>query len=142
MPHMSADFADAGLECVMETALYVSDLRRAAAFYRDKLGLRMIREFENDRGIAFRVGPSILLLFRADVTRNAGEFLSHGCTGQGHAAFRVSPEQIAVWRERLRQRGVPIETEIVFGEGNPSSLYFRDPDGNSLEIAVASIWPD
>jgi catechol 2,3-dioxygenase-like lactoylglutathione lyase family enzyme len=130
------------LECVMETSLYVSDLQRAAAFYGQKLGLRMIGEFDRQRGIAFRVGPSVLLLFRAEVTRAPGEVPSHGCTGQGHAAFRVAPEQIPVWRERLRERGVEIEREVVFGDGNPPSLYFRDPDGNSLEIAVAAIWPD
>lgn len=131
------------LECVLETSLYVSDLERAAAFYGEKLGLRMIGEFDKERGVAYRVGPSILLLFRADVTRRAGgEVPSHGCTGQGHVAFRVAPEQIPVWRKRLRERGVEIEREVVFGEGNPPSLYFRDPDGNSLEIAVVSIWPD
>lgn len=130
------------LECVMETSLYVSDLERAAAFYGDTLGLRMIGEFDRQRGIAFRVGPSILLLFRADVTRQPGEVPSHGCSGQGHAAFRVAPERIPVWRERLRARGVAIEKEVVFGEDNPPSLYFRDPDGNSLEIAVAAIWPE
>ncbi|MGH9791562.1 MAG: VOC family protein [Candidatus Acidiferrales bacterium] len=130
------------LECVMETSLYVRDLERAAAFYREKLGLRQLVTFENDRGIAFRIGLSILLLFRADVTRNASEIPAHGCHGTGHAAFCVPPQQIAAWRELLRQRGVPIETEVAFGAGQPPSIYFRDPDGNSLEIAVASIWPD
>jgi len=120
----------------------VADLERAAAFYREKLGLRMIGEFDKRRGVAFRVGPSILLLFRRDATAKPGEVPSHGCSGQGHAAFRVAPEQIPAWRDLLRQRGVPIETEVTFGDGNPPSLYFRDPDGNSLEIAVASIWPE
>lgn len=129
-------------ECVMETSLYVTDLERAAAFYRDTLGLRMIGEFDKQRGIAFRVGPSILLLFRSDVTSGPGEVPSHGCSGQGHAAFRVAPEQIPVWRELLKQRGVPIEAEVAFADDAPPSLYFRDPDGNSLEIAVASIWPE
>jgi len=131
------------LDSVMETSLYVTDLERAAAFYSEKLGLRMVGEFDKERGVAFRVGPSILLLFRADVTRKAGgEVPSHGCSGQGHVAFRVPAEQIAMWRERLRERGVEIEREVTFGDGNPPSLYFRDPNGNSLEIAVASIWPD
>ncbi len=129
------------LESVLETSLYVSDLERAAAFYRDTLGLRMIGEFDKQRGIAFRVGPSILLLFRADATRKPGEVPAHGSSGQGHAAFRVAPEQIPVWRELLKKRGVAIETEVEFDPSCPPSLYFRDPDGNSLEIAVSGIWP-
>jgi len=39
----------------------------------------------------------------------------------------------------LREYGVSIEKEFTFGN-HPPSIYFRDPDGNSLELAVASIW--
>ena len=41
--------------------------------------------------------------------------------------------------QRLRARGVEIEQEFAFGN-NPPSIYFRDPDGNVLELAVAGIW--
>jgi catechol 2,3-dioxygenase-like lactoylglutathione lyase family enzyme len=34
---------------------------------------------------------------------------------------------------------VAIEREFAFGD-NPPSIYFRDPDGNSLELAVSTIW--
>jgi catechol 2,3-dioxygenase-like lactoylglutathione lyase family enzyme len=42
------------LNRVLETALYVADLARAAAFYRDILGLRCIHEDHRMR--AFRCG--------------------------------------------------------------------------------------
>jgi len=128
---------------VLETSLYVTDLDRAIAFYEKVMGLRLIRDgyFAGGRGAALQVGSgaSVLLLFRADVTMKPGELPVHGTTGAGHAAFRVEPAELASWRERLRENGVEIEKEVAFGK-NPPSIYFRDPDGNSLELAVASIW--
>jgi catechol 2,3-dioxygenase-like lactoylglutathione lyase family enzyme len=131
------------LRAILETSLYVSDLERAVAFYRDVLGLRLINDeyFADNRGAAFQVGPgpSVLLIFRTEATRQAGSLPSHGATGPGHAAFRVEADELSVWRARLQEHGVAIEREFVFGN-NPPSLYFRDPDGNSLEFTVASIW--
>jgi catechol 2,3-dioxygenase-like lactoylglutathione lyase family enzyme len=128
---------------VLETSLYVADLDRAVAFYENILGLRRINEgyFEGGRGAALQVGsgPSVLLLFRADITRIGGILPAHGTTGAGHVAFRMEPKEHDTWRQRLREHGVAIEKEFAFGNA-PPSIYFRDPDGNSLELAVASIW--
>ena len=132
------------LHGVLETSLYISDLDRSLTFYQEVLGLRKLDDayFAGGRGAALQVGsgPSVLLLFRADITRQGGALLPHGTTGAGHAAFRVEPDEIPAWRERLHDHGVPIDQEVSFG-GNPPSIYFRDPDGNVLELAVASIWP-
>src|SRR6266481_122865 len=132
------------LHGVLETSLYISDLDRAVKFYREVLGLRLIEDkyFVGGRGAALQVGsgPSVLLLFRAELTMQGGMLLPHGTTGPGHVAFRVEAEEIPAWRERLREHGVAIEQEFAFGD-NPPSIYFRDPDGNVLELAVASIWP-
>jgi len=132
------------LHAVLETSLYVTDLDRAVAFYESVLGLRQITEayFARGRGAALQVGsgPSVLLLFRADITRCDGTLPAHGATGAGHVAFRVEADEFPVWRQRLLLHGVPIEREFTFGD-NPPSIYFRDPDGNSLELAVSGIWP-
>ena len=131
------------VEAVLETSLYISDLDHAIAFYEKVLGLRLIPDgyFEQGRGAALQVGtgPSVLLLFRAEMTRQSESLPSHGASGPGHVAFRVAPEEVAVWRKRLRAHNVAIEREVAFGN-NPPSIYFRDPDGNSLELAVPSIW--
>jgi catechol 2,3-dioxygenase-like lactoylglutathione lyase family enzyme len=128
---------------VLETSLYVADLDRAVAFYENVLGLRQITDgyFEGGRGAALQVGsgPSVLLLFRADITRLEGILPAHGTTGAGHIAFRIERRECDSWRQRLREHGVVIEKEFAFGNQSPS-IYFRDPDGNSLELAVASIW--
>jgi catechol 2,3-dioxygenase-like lactoylglutathione lyase family enzyme len=128
---------------VLETSLYITDLDRAVAFYRDVLGLRLIADkyFEGGRGAALQVGagPSVLLLFRAELTLQGGMLLAHGTTGAGHVAFRIEASEIPAWRERLAQHGVKIAQEFAFGN-NPPSIYFYDPDGNVLELAVESIW--
>lgn len=130
-------------EAVLETSLYVNDLDRAVAFYEGVLGLRKIDDgyFAGGRGAALQVGtgPSVLLLFRAEITWLGGELPAHGTRGAGHVAFRVEAEELSEWRHRLRERGIPIEKEFAFGD-HPPSIYFRDPDGNSLELAVANIW--
>lgn len=128
------------LHAVLETSLYVRDLARAIDFYRRVLGLRFLEGFTERRGAALRVGPSVLLLFDATKTRRDGVFPQHGADGEGHVAFRVEPTELDGWRERLLEHGVAIEKELQFN-GQPPSLYFRDPDGNLLELAVASIWP-
>jgi catechol 2,3-dioxygenase-like lactoylglutathione lyase family enzyme len=127
---------------VLETSLYVSDLARAMAFYQGVLGLQKIDEFPGGRGAAFQVGagPSVLLLFDAALTLMGGMFPAHGTTGAGHVALRVEPDEMDAWRRRLRQHGVTIEKELTF-RNSPPSLYFRDPDNNSIELAVAAIWP-
>ncbi|HEV8130465.1 MAG TPA: VOC family protein [Acidobacteriota bacterium] len=124
----------------METSLYVADVGRAVAFYRDVLGLKLIGEFVGERGAAMTVGQSILLLFNAAETLKGGDLPAHGASGTGHVAFRVEAEDLDKWRSHLPLCGIPIEREYRFGE-NPPSIYFRDPDGNVLELAVASIWP-
>ena len=128
------------LQGVLETALYVRDLSRAVKFYREALGLRLLAEFENRRGVAFRIGESILLLFDPDETAKPHDLPSHSASGEGHVAFRVAAEEMPRWREHLRSHGVAIEKEFSFA-GQPPSIYFRDPDGNLLELAVSAIWP-
>jgi catechol 2,3-dioxygenase-like lactoylglutathione lyase family enzyme len=134
----------ARVEAVLETSLYVTDLDRAIAFYKDVLGLRMMPDsyFAGGRGAALQAGsgPSVLLLFRAELTLDSEHVPPHGATGPGHVAFRVLRDELPAWRERLREHGVAIEREVAFGD-HPPSIYFRDPDGNSLELAVAQIWP-
>jgi catechol 2,3-dioxygenase-like lactoylglutathione lyase family enzyme len=127
-------------EAVLETSLYVADLDRAVRFYRDVLGFRLMDRFDEGRGAAFAVGSSVLLLFSAEVSSQPGTIPPHGARGPIHAAFRVRAEELPAWRAHLERHGVAIEHEQVFG-ANPPSIYFRDPDGNSLEFAVASIWP-
>ena len=128
------------LVAVLETSLYVADLERSISFYRDVLGLRLISEFENRRGAAFRIGESIQLLFDPAQTAGPDDLPSHTGSGEGHVAFRVTAQELARWRAHLQAKGVAIEKEFSFGS-QPPSIYFCDPDYNLLEFAVPQIGP-
>jgi catechol 2,3-dioxygenase-like lactoylglutathione lyase family enzyme len=128
---------------VLETALYVDDLDRALAFYRDLLGLRVL--VEGPRLVAMDAGEStVLLLFRRGATVEgvdlpSGKIPPHDGHGPVHVAFAVAAAELAAWEQHLRGHGVEIEARATWDAGG-RSIYFRDPDGHSLELATPGTW--
>lgn len=131
-------------EAILESALYVTDLVVAEAFYRDVLGLERISSMQG-RHVFFRCGSGVLLLFDADATRRPPPpdaklpVPPHGTAGQGHLCFAASAEQIERWKSSLAASGVAIEADFKW-PGGGRSIYFRDPSGNSLEFAEPRLW--
>jgi catechol 2,3-dioxygenase-like lactoylglutathione lyase family enzyme len=131
------------LNRVLETALYVTDLERAAAFYRDVLGLPCIHEDHRMR--AFDVGGNgILLLFPEGgslqpIETPGGSIPPHDGYGPMHVAFSISPDELEDWQQHLTETGVPVEGRTLWPRGGVS-VYFRDPDGHLLEIATPGMW--
>lgn len=126
------------LRGILEIALYGADLEALERFYCDVLGLQVIRRAGN-RMTALRCGHTALLLFDPSVTREQGLVPEHGTDGPGHVAFVIDDSERDSWRAHLRQAGVAIEREVDWDEGG-TSLYLRDPAGNSVELAPPSIW--
>ncbi|MEJ2420868.1 MAG: VOC family protein [Acidobacteriota bacterium] len=124
---------------ILETCLYVDDLEAAERFYAEVLGLQFFAR-EEGRHVFFRCGSRMLLLFDPTATLPPGQDLPpHGTRGPGHLALGVPADSIPAWKSRLRERGVEIETEAEWPSGQ-SSIYFRDPAGNSIELAPPGIW--
>ena len=129
---------------VLETSLYVDDLDAAELFYHEVLGLE-VRGRQSGRHVFFRCGGGVLLVFAPEATAGATAVVDgtpiplHGADGPGHVAFAVPEPELAGWKDRLTQRGVAIEAEVRWPRGG-SSVYFRDPAGNSLELASPAIW--
>ncbi len=129
---------------VLETVLYVRDLAAAETFYRDVLGLTVYNA-EPGRHVFFRLKRSMLLVFHPDATesdhvRIGGVLLPpHGVRGAGHVAFRMTEAEIEPWKARLAELGVALEAEVDWPNGG-RSLYFRDPEGNSVELATPKLW--
>jgi len=122
---------------VAEAALYVTDLERAKTFYTEVLGLPVTMQFADSCFV--QTGPtSTLILF--DIGQLEGResvIPAHGTTGAGHVALTIAPSEQEAWRQRLLAHGVAIEHEQDWPLGT-HSIYFRDPDGHSLELIDGS----
>jgi catechol 2,3-dioxygenase-like lactoylglutathione lyase family enzyme len=135
---------------ILESALYVTDLDAAEAFYGEVLGLEKIAGVAN-RHVFFKCGSGVLLLFNAEETQKPpppGASLPvppHGTSGQGHLCFAATADEIAEWKARLEAKNIAVEADFLWPpkpgeEKGGRSIYFRDPCGNSLEFAEPKIW--
>ena len=129
---------------ILETCINVSDMDRARKFYQSLFGFEVMTT--DDRFCAFQVGHDVLLLFTAGASDNpvrleGGAIPPHHTQGAGHFAFGISPDTLADWRALLDRQEVAIESEVKWERGG-TSLYFRDPDNNLLELATPGIWPN
>lgn len=123
---------------VLETVLYVDDLAAAERFYGEVLGLKR-DSAKPGLFCFFRLGEAMLLLFEPGAAAVGREVPRHGARGAGHVCFAVREAELPGWRRRLEAHGLTIEHEQAWPRGG-RSFYFRDPAGNSLELATPRIW--
>ena len=127
----------AGIDHVV---LVVRDIERSLAFYREVLSCRVLREAEWRRGEArfpsVTVGPDKMLNLHqagSPVTPEA----ANPQAGSEDLCF-VAAAPMAEVLARLTAHNVPVEIGPVRRMGGRvvmgTSVYFRDPDGNLLEI--------
>ena len=125
---------------VIETALYVDDMRRAVDFYQRLFAFRALHV--SDRLCALRVVPGQVLLIMARGASSEASVLPFGvippsdATGHQHVAFGVPLSELPAWKARLERLGVEIESAIDWPEGG-RSLYFRDPDQHCIEVKTS-----
>jgi catechol 2,3-dioxygenase-like lactoylglutathione lyase family enzyme len=131
------------LSGVLETALVVEDVARATLFYRKLFGFDVLAQTE--RLSSSNVKPAHVLLFQRggsldDIPLPGGN-LPGGmdARGRSHMAFAIEAEHLESWQPWLKQNGVAIESTVHWDRGG-TSLYFRDPDGNLLELTTPGVW--
>jgi catechol 2,3-dioxygenase-like lactoylglutathione lyase family enzyme len=129
---------------ILETALYCEDLAGTAAFYQSLLDLKPM--LSGDRLVALDAGQqTVLLLFQRGnsgaLETPGGLVPGHDGSGPVHLAFAVDTEDLPAWETRLAKLAVLIESRVRWDRGG-SSLYVRDPDGRSVELATPGIWPN
>ena len=120
---------------LFETHLTVSDLQRSIGFYRDVVGLELAFE-PSERNVAFfwigESGQSMLGLWSLG-TAPLGLTL--------HLAFDVALNDLVDAPKRLKEKGIKPLSFFGVETTEPSvicwmpaaSVYFRDPDGHTLE---------
>lgn len=117
------------LQRLDHVSINVADRARSIAWYTDVLGLPQLNEPTDDDEPVFVGTPGLQFgLFQAQVVSAEREQES---TGMRHVALVV--DDLAAARERLDARGVSYRPE---DHGNALSVYFRDPEGNTIELTT------
>lgn len=135
------------LNGILETALYVTDMSRARAFFETVMGLEAFTA--DHRFTAYDAGRNtVLLLFLEGATQETvtlpdgmGTIPPHDGTGRVHLALAIDADELAAWEARLAAHEIAIEGRTHWPRGG-ESLYFRDPDGHLLELATPGVWPN
>ncbi len=128
---------------LLEAAVYVEDLDSAEAFYGGVLALERIARV-GDRHVFYRVGTGVLLVFNpAETVKPPGNpdmpVPPHGSRGEGHVCLAMPGAALDDWRRRFEAAGVEIEADFTWPNG-ARSIYVRDPDHNSVELAEPRLW--
>lgn len=117
-----------------------ANLERTVSFYRDLLGLTLVKRAANEDD------PTARHFYFGDPEASPGSVVSfmeypqmeQGSIGVGvvhHFALRAgSLEELTAWQQHLLAHGVQATEPI--NRTYYSSIYFRDPDGNIVEIAT------
>jgi glyoxylase I family protein len=117
-------------------AVQCADLGRCERFYREVLGLEVLRRWPRpeggDRSVWLAVGEGFLALERADGEPDPGPWRD-GRAGPHLVALRIPRAERDGWEARLVERGVEVVHRTRW------TLYLRDPEGNRVGL---SHYPD
>lgn len=146
------------LRGVNHVALVARDMAATVRFYRDVLGMPLVKTLELPGGkgqhFFFDVGGGSTVAFfwfpdapeaQPGVVQapRGGGVSAHG--SMNHLAISVAPEDLDLYRQRLREAGVEVTEVVEHRDAEPPpgqdpvfirSIYFHDPDGIRLEFAA------
>lgn len=113
------------------TVIFARDLAAMRRFYQGVMGFELTREL-GASWIEFTVGNNTLAL------TEHGLLFTDAPTPQGalslQLAFKVAPDEVAKCAAELLEKRVPIEKPVTDQPWGHRTLFFRDPDGNVIEI--------
>lgn len=136
----SPDTACLAVRSLAHLGIRVRDFTRSITFYR-QFGFRMIREDRHERIVVLRHASGLELNLLDSVSGGGSRdnvLMDRPARHPGytHMALRIADVQQA--RQRLDQLGIEItEGPVTFGDGS-TSIFFRDPDRNVIELAQAA----
>jgi lactoylglutathione lyase len=113
------------------TVIFARDMPAMRRFYEGVMRFPVDSEL-GPQWIVYRVGGSLLAL------TERGLMFDDAATPKGalslQLAFRVAPKEVDACAEALRAAGVAITHPPTDQPWGHRTLFFRDPDGNVLEI--------
>jgi catechol 2,3-dioxygenase-like lactoylglutathione lyase family enzyme len=118
-------------------AINVKDLNQSLEFYTQVLGLSVTQREDSKPGVEYFLdcGSSLLGLIQGEEAKGVHPLGDQG-VGGNHVSFRAKTQDFDRIVEELKQRKIPIT--LMKKREKSWSVYFRDPDGNKLEITA---WP-
>jgi catechol 2,3-dioxygenase-like lactoylglutathione lyase family enzyme len=115
-------------------AIQCADLGRCERFYREVLGLQVLRRWPReeggDRSVWLSVGGAadgFLALERADEPSEPRPWRD-GKPGLHLVALRIAPAERRTWEDRLEAAGVLVVHRTRW------TVYFHDPEGNRIGL--------
>jgi catechol 2,3-dioxygenase-like lactoylglutathione lyase family enzyme len=118
---------------IAHLAVVTSDIQRAVHFYTDVLGFRETLRLETDHSgtiVFVSLNGTQLELFGGGRPREPGD--DEGKVGYPHVALAV--DDVDAEYDRLRGRGVEFDMPPTSAEAGIRLAFFRDPDGNRIEV--------
>jgi catechol 2,3-dioxygenase-like lactoylglutathione lyase family enzyme len=131
MNKQGAGSAFKAIKAIDYTVVFVRDMTAMRRFYEGVLGFPLLRELSAG-WIEYRVGDNTLALARP--SRTAADAPIPAGSASLQLAFKVSAEDVDHCADELTHHGIALlepPTDQPFGH---RTLFFRDPDGNLLEI--------
>lgn len=131
------------IQAIGHIVLKVRDLNRAAAFYREVLGIKEVMRYR-DAMAFFSFGTNHHDIGLLQVGEQAPS-PAPNAVGLYHVALKVgnSLDELRAWKLRLEEHGVALIG--MSDHGVSQSLYLADPDGNEIELFVdadPALWKD
>lgn len=115
--------------------LYVRDLEKCSAFYREVVGLRQIGRIFNNQASLFSGGRTHHELLLIQVGDAPGP-LQGRRLGLYHTGWKVGESLDELRETRRRVEAFGAEIDGMADHTVSKSLYLRDPDGNEVELFV------